>query len=88
VRTAACSFRRLTGFCTAFTCSHCNVVPEQVVDGKAAIAVVRHKLGCPTLVAQTRTRWSAQLDVQVIVSARMSAMARTVPTLLSVRATL
>ena len=32
-----------------FTCTHCNAVPEQVVDGKATIAIVRHKLGCPTL---------------------------------------
>jgi predicted alpha/beta hydrolase family esterase len=44
-----------------FTCAHCNAVPEQVVDGKAAIAIVRHKLGCPTLLAQTRTRWPAQV---------------------------
>jgi hypothetical protein len=40
-----------------FTCTHCNAVPERVVDGKATIAVVRHKLGCPTLIAQSRTRW-------------------------------
>jgi hypothetical protein len=40
-----------------FTCTHCNVVPERVVDGKAEIAIVRHQLGCPTLMAQTRTRW-------------------------------
>jgi hypothetical protein len=40
-----------------FTCQHCNAVPERVVDGKATIAVVRHKLNCPTLMAQTRTRW-------------------------------
>ena len=32
-----------------FTCTHCNAVPEQVVDGKAMIAIVRHELGCPTL---------------------------------------
>jgi len=32
-----------------FTCTHCNAVPEQVVDGKATIAIVRHKRGCPTL---------------------------------------
>ena len=44
-----------------FTCTHCNAVPEQVRDGKATIAVVRHKLGCPTLMAQTRTRWPAQV---------------------------
>jgi hypothetical protein len=36
-----------------------NAVPEQVVEGKATIAIVRHKLGCPTLMAQTRTRWPA-----------------------------
>jgi hypothetical protein len=39
-----------------FTCAHCSAVPEQVVDGKAMIAIVRHQLGCPTLMAQTRTR--------------------------------
>jgi hypothetical protein len=44
-----------------FTCTHCNAVPEQVVEGKAAVAIVRHKLGCPTLMAQTRTRWPAQV---------------------------
>jgi hypothetical protein len=36
-----------------FTCTHCDAEPEQVVDGKATIAIVRHKLGCPTLLAQT-----------------------------------
>ena len=35
-----------------FTCTHCNAVPEQVRDSKATIAVVRHKLGCPTLLAR------------------------------------
>ena len=40
-----------------FTCTHCNAVPKQVVDGNATIAIVRHKLGCPTLMAQTRSRW-------------------------------
>ncbi|MCW2628528.1 hypothetical protein [Mycobacterium sp.] len=40
-----------------FTCTHCSTVPEQVVDGKATIAIVRHQLGCPTLLARTRTRW-------------------------------
>ena len=44
----------------AFTCTHCNAVPEQVVDGRATIAIVRHKLGCPTLMPQTRTRWPPQ----------------------------
>ncbi|PXX11894.1 hypothetical protein [Mycolicibacterium moriokaense] len=33
-----------------FTCSHCNAVPEQVVDGKATIEIVRHQLGCPDAV--------------------------------------
>jgi hypothetical protein len=46
-----------------FTCTHCTAVPERVVDGKATIAIVRHRLGCPTLVAQTRTRWPAQVLV-------------------------
>jgi hypothetical protein len=44
-----------------FTCTHCNAVPEQVVDGKATIAIVRHELACPTLMAQTRTRWPARV---------------------------
>lgn len=41
-----------------FTCTRCNAVPDQVVDGKAQLAIVRHKLGCPTLLAQVRTRWA------------------------------
>jgi hypothetical protein len=41
-----------------FTCTHCNAVPQQITDGKATIAIVRHALGCPTLMAQTRTRWA------------------------------
>jgi hypothetical protein len=44
-----------------FTCTHCNAVPQRIVDGKATIAIVRHQLGCPTLMAQTRTRWPARL---------------------------
>jgi hypothetical protein len=28
-----------------FTCTHCNAVPEPVVNGKAAIAIVRHEPG-------------------------------------------
>jgi hypothetical protein len=51
----------LTPLAAVFTCTHCNAVPEQVVDGKATIAIVRHQLGCPTLMAQTRTRWPAQV---------------------------
>jgi hypothetical protein len=42
-----------------FTCTHCNAVPQRIVDGKATIAVVRHQLGCPTLLAQSRARWPA-----------------------------
>jgi hypothetical protein len=41
----------------AFTCTHCHAVPEQVVDARAAIAIVDHELGGPILMAQTRTRW-------------------------------
>jgi hypothetical protein len=41
-----------------FTCTHCNAVPEQVVEAGAAIAVVRRALDCPTLLAQTRMRWA------------------------------
>jgi hypothetical protein len=31
--------------------------PSRSFDGEAAISVVRHILGCPTLLAQTRMRW-------------------------------
>jgi hypothetical protein len=41
-----------------FTCSHCDAVPERVVEGKAQLAIVRHELGCPTLLAQCRVRWA------------------------------
>jgi hypothetical protein len=41
--------------------THCNVVPEQVVDRKAMVAIMRHKLGCPTLMAQTRVHWPAKV---------------------------
>jgi hypothetical protein len=30
-----------------FTCTHCGAVPEQVIDGKATIAIVRHKTRLP-----------------------------------------
>jgi len=30
-----------------FTCTHCNAVPELVVDGNAQLAIVRHDLGWP-----------------------------------------
>ena len=45
---------RLTheSFCStrpSASCTHCNAVPEQVVDRKAMIAIVRQELGCPTL---------------------------------------
>jgi hypothetical protein len=45
-----------------FTCAHCNAVPEQIIDGNAQLAIVRHELGCPTLVAQVRVRWSVTTD--------------------------
>jgi hypothetical protein len=48
-------------FVDHFPGEDCNAVPEQVVDGQATIAIVRHNLGCPTLMAQTRTRWPAQV---------------------------
>jgi hypothetical protein len=37
-----------------FTCTHCEAVPELVVTGNAQLSIVRHKLGCPTLMAQAR----------------------------------
>ena len=40
-----------------FTCQTCKAVPETVVDGRPQLSIVRHALGCPTLLAQTRTRW-------------------------------
>ena len=40
-----------------FTCPDCRAVPEQLASGKAKIGIVRHELGCPTLIAQTKTRW-------------------------------
>jgi hypothetical protein len=46
-----------------FTCTACEVTPELVTDGKAQLAIVRHHLGCPTLLAQTRTRWPAQVPL-------------------------
>ncbi len=36
---------------------HCTAVPELVVDGRAQLSIVRHAPGCPTLLAQVRTRW-------------------------------
>jgi hypothetical protein len=51
------AFRHTDTVVAEFTCTHCNAVPEQVAAGRAVIAIVRHELGCPTLVAQTRTRW-------------------------------
>jgi hypothetical protein len=45
----------------AFTYTHCHPVPEQVVDRGVTIAIVRHELGCPIPMAQTRTRWRPAL---------------------------
>ncbi len=44
-----------------FTCQHCEAVLELVVAGNAQLSIVRHNLGCPTLMAQTRVRWPAQV---------------------------
>ena len=40
-----------------FTCPACRAVPEPLAGGNAKIGIVRHELGCPTLIAQTKTRW-------------------------------
>ena len=40
-----------------FACQYCSAVPELVVDGRAQLSIVRHALGCPTLLAQVRARW-------------------------------
>jgi hypothetical protein len=40
-----------------FACPVCEVAPELVTEGGAQLAIVRHQQGCPTLLAQTRTRW-------------------------------
>jgi hypothetical protein len=44
-----------------FACPVCEVTPELVTEGNAQLAIVRHQLGCATLLAQTRTRWPAQV---------------------------
>jgi hypothetical protein len=41
-------------------CPVCEVSPELATEGGAQLAIVRHQLGCPTLMAQTRTRWPAR----------------------------
>jgi hypothetical protein len=40
-----------------FSCQHCSAFPELLVDGRAQLSVVRHSLGCTTLLAQVRARW-------------------------------
>jgi hypothetical protein len=40
-----------------FACQHCSAAPELVIQDRARLSVVRHTLGCPTLVAQVRARW-------------------------------
>jgi hypothetical protein len=44
-----------------FACPVYEVAPELVTEGNAQLAIVRHQLGCPTLLAQTRTRCPAQV---------------------------
>ncbi|MCV7100903.1 MULTISPECIES: hypothetical protein [Mycobacterium] len=43
-----------------FACQHCPAAPELIVDGRAQLSIVRHNLGCPTLLAQVRARWPDQ----------------------------
>ena len=33
-------------------------MPELLTQSGAQLAIVRHQLGCPTLMAQSRTRWA------------------------------
>lgn len=37
-----------------FACQHCGAAAE----ASGPLAIVRHQLGCPTLVAQCRARWA------------------------------
>jgi hypothetical protein len=41
-----------------FACPVCNATPELVAEGNAQLAIIRHQLGCPTLLAQSRGRWA------------------------------
>jgi hypothetical protein len=34
-----------------FACPACQATPELVTEGNARLAIVRHELGCPTLMA-------------------------------------
>jgi hypothetical protein len=52
--------RLLSARCRRRTCSGTALQCVQV-NTAATVAIVRHKLGCPTLMAQTRTRWPAQV---------------------------
>src|SRR5262245_65212139 len=35
-----------------------RVAPEVITDGRTRLAIVRHNLGCPTPLAQSRARWA------------------------------
>ncbi|MGB8207227.1 MAG: hypothetical protein WCF69_06370 [Mycobacterium sp.] len=39
-----------------FACQSCAAVPELLVDCRAQLSIFRHAAGCPTLLAQLRTR--------------------------------
>jgi hypothetical protein len=41
-----------------FTCPACKATPELISQGCAQLAIVRHQLGCATLLAQSRARWA------------------------------
>jgi len=46
------------GVAAVVICAHCDATPELIADGRAQLSIVRHELGCPTLLAQTRTLWA------------------------------
>ena len=50
--------RRTLTAVDVFACPACNVTPEVMTEGNAQLAIVRHQLGCPTLLPQSRTRWA------------------------------
>ncbi|MBS4729710.1 hypothetical protein MSM1_15620 [Mycobacterium sp. SM1] len=45
-----------------FACQHCAAMPEMIIDGRAQLSIVRHSLGCPTLLTQVRTRWPIEAE--------------------------
>jgi len=53
---AGTTLQRHTDTVDGFTRPACKVTPKLVTEGNAQLAIVRHNLGRPTLLAQTRTR--------------------------------